>query len=419
MENTKVSEEEWQELLFALLNHHSLFYKIGEMGKPILSDSIDTACVAFSPEGDYINFLFNPEFWAKSTTYEKTFVICHEALHLILNHGKRFRDADNRTVANVAMDIVVNHTLVNRFGFIRENITDHNELCWIDTIFKNDSSSKSKIQVAQDETSEYYFNMLIKNKNITKNLSCRLVDAHDFLDGDDKQLFDKLNHELSEEEKNTLKKFIDKHGNQKPGDQTGGSLHFAAKQKAEVKKKWETVIQKWTLNRMKNSEKCQDQWARKSRTFAILQSNMFLPSEMEIEDIGLSNDKIEIHFYLDTSGSCWHLKDRFFAAAESLPHKKFNVKLFCFDTKVFLTDLTSRKMHGGGGTAFNIIENNIQKMIKQDKSKYPESVWVMTDGYGNDVDPEFPNKWHWFLTPMGNKTNIPQESKVFDLDDFV
>jgi hypothetical protein len=43
----------------------------------------------------------------------------------------------------------------------------------------------------------------------------------------------------------------------------------------------------------------------------------------------------------------------------------------------------------------------------------------MTDGYGNDVNPEFPNKWHWFLTPNGSKTNIPQESKVFDLDDFV
>ena len=43
-------------------------------------------------------------------------------MHVILNHGHRSKDSKNKNAANVAMDIVVNHLLVDRFGFIREKI---------------------------------------------------------------------------------------------------------------------------------------------------------------------------------------------------------------------------------------------------------------------------------------------------------
>lgn len=65
----------------------------------------------------------------------KIFVICHEALHIILNHGKRFQEKENPKIFNIAVDIVVNHSLVKDFGFIREEIDAKNEYCWIDTIF--------------------------------------------------------------------------------------------------------------------------------------------------------------------------------------------------------------------------------------------------------------------------------------------
>lgn len=411
-----IPDDEWQDILFSLLEHHSLFYKIGEMGKPYLTDTIDTACVTFSPDGEFINFLFGIEFWASCDKYKKLFVICHESLHLILNHGKRFKDAKNKELANVAMDVVVNHSLVNRFGFVRENIQDHEEYCWVDTVFPQ--KKEYGMEIGQDETSEYYFNLLNKNKD-SNNKSYKLVDLHEFFEGKEGPLFDKLNAELSDEERNTIKKFFEKHSDKGVGKGEGGILHFAAKEKVAVKKKWESVIQRWTHNKLKDTEKVHEQWARKNRRFSILDNSMFLPTDMEIEEMDFAEDKISIYFYLDTSGSCWHLKDRFFNAAESLPKRKFDVRLFCFDTKVYETDLKSRRVYGSGGTNFDILESNIIKLMNKDNSKYPSAVWVMTDGHGTPVQPKIPVNWYWFLVKGGTKSCIPKESKIYSLDDFV
>jgi hypothetical protein len=111
---------------------------------------------------------------------------------------------------------------------------------------------------------------------------------------------------------------------------------------------------------------------------------MFLPSDMEIEDDNDEKTRIKVYFYLDTSGSCWGLKDRFFAAALSLPDDRFDIRLFCFDTTVQETTLESRKIYGGGGTSFSILEAHIQKEIKE-KGEYPEAVFVITDGYAATV----------------------------------
>ena len=51
------------------------------------------------------------------------------------------------------MDVVVNHLLVDQFGFDRQQVDPKNQLCWLDTVF-------GKKYVAPDETFEYYFNLL-------------------------------------------------------------------------------------------------------------------------------------------------------------------------------------------------------------------------------------------------------------------
>ncbi len=137
-----------------------------------------------------------------------------------------------------------------------------------------------------------------------------------------------------------------------------------------------------------------------------------------MEDDSKDHDRIPIHLYMDTSGSCIKYKERFFRAALSLPKERFAVRLFCFDTKVKETTLESRKVYGGGGTSFSIIEGNIQKVMKQEKTNYPEGVFIITDGAGNFVHPQFPERWHWFLTRRGSKGCIPNESKTYKLDDF-
>jgi hypothetical protein len=110
------------------------------------------------------------------------------------------------------------------------------------------------------------------------------------------------------------------------------------------------------------------------------------------------------------------LKDRFFTAASSLPEDRFNVRLFCFDTKAEETTLESRRVYGGGGTSFACIEEKIR--AETEGKKYPSAVFVITDGMGSKVNPIHPERWYWFLSE-DNKKYIPIKSNVYNLDDYV
>jgi hypothetical protein len=121
---------------------------------------------------------------------------------------------------------------------------------------------------------------------------------------------------------------------------------------------------------------------------------------------------------MDTSGSCYNYKERFFQAALSLPKEKFKIRLFCFDDNIKETTLESRKVYGGGGTSFEIIESHIQKIMKEERLDYPEAVFLITDGAGTNVMPEKPDRWYWFLTPYSTRNLIPEKSKVYELKDF-
>ena len=117
-----ISSREWSELAMQLENHHAIFYKLWFVGQPTLSDAIPTAAVEFDKTGNYINFIFNPKFWDSLGVQGKLFCICHEMLHIILSHGKRTNNmvAGEKVAANICLDLVVNHTLINGFGFSRD-----------------------------------------------------------------------------------------------------------------------------------------------------------------------------------------------------------------------------------------------------------------------------------------------------------
>jgi predicted metal-dependent peptidase len=424
----RISNEEWFEISQNLEPFHAVFYKLWQMGKPKFNEEISTAAVQFDENGGFIWFHFNPHFWKRLQLKDKLFVICHEALHVILNHGIRTKNSGkNRQATNVALDVVVNHSLVNNFGFERRNIEDWQEYCWIDTVFK-DRNPKPP----ENETYEYYYNLFDKvygdggMGDGDGESGPTLVDDHNMLgsDSDDwGKVIDELNKSLSAEEKKSLEKTIDKHfqktdSNTKAGTGTG-QWSFANVAKVKKKKKWETVIKKWSKKYILIKDKDEEQWARLHRRLSMLSRNMFLPSDMEVDESDYEKTRIDVWFYLDTSGSCWDLKDRFFTAAMTLPPERFNIRLFCFDTEVKETTLESKKVYGGGGTSFKILEAEIQNEIKQGKiKKYPEAVFVITDGYGDTIKPEKPSNWYWFITSGGNKNCIQKDCNFYNLNDF-
>lgn len=432
----RISSEEWMRISVALEPHHAVFYKVWQMGKPVFDESIPTACVQFDQNGNFILFRFNPEFWQKLDFTSKLWVICHEALHIVLNHGIRARDAGiNSKATNMAMDIVVNHSLSNNFGFNREEILNWQDYCWVDTVFKDKDPLPP-----DNEQFEYYYNLFDKiygdggPGDGSEGSGPQTVDDHSGMgeqSGDWSKVIDKLNESMTGEEKSSIKNVVEKHF-QKPEEDkesktessdkqagTGtGSWTYVTVVPKKKKSKWETVIKKWSKRYLIHMDKDTEQWARLNRRLTMLPRDMILPSEMEVDDLHQDKSRIDVWFYLDTSGSCWDLKDRFFTAASTLPPERFNVRLFCFDTQVQETTLESKKVYGGGGTCFRIIENQIQGTIQKEGCRYPAAVFLITDGYGTTVTPQFPDRWHWFLSEGGSKHYLPKESHVYELKDY-
>ncbi|RTK97052.1 MAG: hypothetical protein EKK64_02320 [Neisseriaceae bacterium] len=436
----KISDKEWFEICNSLEQHHAVFYQVWKMGKPIFNTDIPTAAVQFDEVGKFIWFHFNPDFWKKLDLYNKLFVICHESLHIILNHGVRTVDVDqfNRGAINVALDIVVNHALTRSFGFDRSKIMDQDKFCWVDTVFKDKpilNNKNEKTMPQSTESFEFYYNLFDKvygyGGAIDKDGNpIDSLDDHSFLgkksdrwDKAIKELSDQLTPEEKEVLKNTIKKHYQKENpkNQNKNQQAGvgvGSWAFIDVGTVKKKKKWETIIKKWSKKFIQVSDKEVEQWARINRRLSVLRSEMFLPSDMEVEHFQRDKPRTVVYFFMDTSGSCYDLAGRFFAAASSLPEDSFDVRLLCFDTKVEETTLESKKVYGGGGTCFKIIEDFIQKDIAEKNLNYPEAVFIITDGYGTNVSPQHPEKWNWFLTANNSVSCIPKESIIHRLDEY-
>lgn len=396
--NNLISKEEWQDITSSLEEHNAIFSQIWKLGKPIFVDNLETAAVYFDKQGNCISFLFNKEFWKEVSFYDKLFVICHECLHVILNHGVRIRDSKNNLISNKCLDIVVNHLLVNGFGFERSKLTNWKEWCWVETVFPDH-------QVENNQSYEYYFQFF---KDIYgdghPNSVTSLVDDHSGLDFDPSSLLKDCSKNLSFAEKNFLSDSLDRCFEK--GEDSSSLEEILIVSTNKKNKKWDKLILNKCNSKIDQIES--EQWARQHRRLVSLNTRLFLPSDLEIEERG--NDKVNVCFFMDTSGSCWALKDRFFNAANSLSNK-FSINIFCFDSCVY--EVEEKKVFGGGGTSFSILESHVAKF-----PKYPDAVFVLTDGYGDLVTPKHPKRWHWFLTKHNARHCVPKDSFIYNLEDF-
>lgn len=437
--NTIITGDEWLEILRQLERHHALFYRLWEIGMPVFTHRVETAAVHFDRGGDFVQFRFNPAYWQQCTPYDRLFVICHEALHVILNHGVRTRDANDKDACNIALDIVVNHLLIRSFGFDRRLIRNSDSLCWVDTVFGQDEAKL----IPDDESFEFYLRLMETSVSQppgsagVADTGVRTVDDHACLgEADTSEVMRRVGEALSDEEKRYFEGlfkslFKPSRAGEAASEGVGGLWHIAKAKVVKPKRKWESVIQHWVRKRMQKAAQDEEQWARRNRRFRMLPDVLFLPSEVEADGFGEKKGRIKVRFYLDTSASCWHLKDRFFEAAQSIPKDKFDVELFCFDIRVVPTDLESRRLCGGGGTSFRILEEDIQRAMTRDQAgggqgAYPDAVFVVTDGWGDAVKPAKPERWHIFIDGASPWTiqnvvdrYIPASCRVFNLGDFI
>lgn len=438
--------EEFVRISYRLETYDSLFYALWKLAKIYLIEADDkehnvikTAAVRFDTEGKEIQFLFNEEFWNSINETTKHFVVCHECMHIILCHGIRMKkmNAFNQ-LGNIAADLLVNTLLIKNFGIQRNQIIDHNNYCWFDTVFEP-QKAKQMLNMFNTLTFEtIYKELLREQKNIDQP---SLVDSHDEMtnsgsSGEEellKEVFDSINKEMSFDEKQEFSSKLPEeeleeanqefeeieekqNAGKEAGNQSGSGTLFVPKKPVIKKRKWETVVKDWTARQLKQFVE-QESWIRADRRnySFVKDKEMFLPCTIESDKH--EKNKLDVWFFLDTSGSCAGYAKRFFSAADSIPTDRFNIRLFCFDTSVYETSFKTRKLYGFGGTSFRCIEYEIQTIIAREKIPYPHAVWILTDGYGDSVSPEMPKRWHWFLTGS-YKHYIPNQSKTYMLSNF-
>ena len=128
------SYSEFEDTIEFVKEKHSIMHAIMSIGYPVFSgENCPTACIEFDHSADRVRFVFNPDFWDSLSEENRGFVVSHEFLHVLLNHGERTQNL-NPLYANIAADLSINHMLVERFRFSRNK--DLEGFMWVDKVFK-------------------------------------------------------------------------------------------------------------------------------------------------------------------------------------------------------------------------------------------------------------------------------------------
>lgn len=374
----------------------------------IQNDFIPTACVNFNTKSrEPLHISYNSCFWDKLSILEKSAIVCHEMMHIILNHGARF--SKNNKVSkleNVCMDICVNEILKNEF-----NLSPHNCPVLENAVYLE----KIDLSLESGRCFEYYY----------KKISNSNIDLSQFSSSSNHEWLEKLSH-LGEEQlkritdwlkengidTKELQKLINnlKHKYSAPGTEPG-SIERALNNESENEARntnWHNVLKK-IVKRFDSQNMQEENWFEQPRRRDWHTDNCLPSTDSWCETV----TKRDVHIFMDTSGSCASWSSAFMGSAIAFPEEKFNVFLYNFDTEVYRVSKKSKSLFGYGGTSFKCISDYVDSKIK----KY-DAIIVLTDGEGDYAEYKKPKLWHWVL--VENCTScIPSESKTYNIKDLI
>ena len=324
------------------------------------------------------NLYFNTQFFNAMSNKEIEFVIAHEILHCVFDHLGR-RDDRNHQIYNIAADYIVNNLLV------RDRIGDKPKLvdCFQDFKYEGWTS---------EEVYDDIFEEAKKNgEEFLKQLG-EMLDEHIDWEGeggegsndgggaDGKE--SKTRPTYSKEELKKIKDEIKE--NMISAAQTSGAGNVPGeiarmiKELTEPKMNWREILRQQIQSTIRNDYTFSRPSRKGQMTGAILPGMNF-------------DETIDICIALDMSGSIGDDQARdFLSEIKGImdEYKDYNIKLWCFDTKVYNEqdfsadggdDLMDYEIMGGGGTEF---------MCNWDYMKYndiqPKKFIMFTDGYAWD-----------------------------------
>lgn len=419
-ENKKEIDQEWlnnqikdfniDDYLVRLHDKNKIFYAIVSIPTIYFTNSLDTLGVYLEKESNEIVLGINPEFFFTKTSEEKLFLLCHEAMHVLLNHVHL--PTGNHALANIAKDIVINESLLNDYYFRKSEMKNlFSEMITVAKVFSPEEIAEHNI--VKNASWTYYYELLNKLKpEMGESLKPCQHGVHGELsnlseDTIDDLLKDVVNR-LSKEELHNLKSSVVSLSD-KAGDGSEGRLIKIMHKKLTKKVDWKTILKQAMVSIVQRQEVEKYSFARVARRNSLLEKGLMIPS------LNITyNKKVAKHnvaFFLDVSGSCLNFSQKFFDFAKTLPTDTCNITFFSFDSQIYNVDIKNGHLFGGGGTNFDIIEKKCSQM-----DRYPDIVFLVTDGEGNAVTPRHPDRWVWFLDGSKDDTYIHAKSKKYELD---
>lgn len=412
-----LKREELLKIAASLEDYHKIFYVFWELSSISFADDIPTAAIRFDEKGGKPQMLLNEEFWERHNHREKLFIICHECLHVLLDHGVRNGmqvPGATHELVNKAQDITINHMIVDLFNYDREDLREWRKYCWIETCFTN------PVVIKRNENFIYYLEKLIEDPKSKEEGGPSTLDAHGDPSGESEQaknsrqsIAKDIAKDLDPGDLEDLIKALPGTDDEKSpaGAMKGVYEAILAEKTKKLKLNFTLLIKKLKRSRLKYVEKDVETFVREDRRFDDLMKrpDVSLPGT-SVRD-GPIKDRLLTALFMDVSGSCMMHFPLFQQIAKAFDEEReiFDLRTFVFDTTV--TEIEPKmSFRVGGGTAFDIIEKKILELEKE-YHRYPDCVVVVTDGEGTPVKPKGPTKWIWLLTPPASKQYIPLASR--------
>jgi predicted metal-dependent peptidase len=313
---------------------------------------------------------FNTQFFNAMNNKEVEFVIAHEILHCVFDHLGR-RDQRNPKLYNIAADYIVNNLLVrDRIGAKPKVVN-----CYQD--FKYDKWTS-------EEVYEDLFKQAEKNGQDYLDQLGEMLDEHLDLEGDGSDDGDNKDGKSGrpryskaelDQIKDEIKEAMLSAAQAAGAGNTPGEIARMIKDLTEPKMNWRELLRQQIQSTVRNDYTFSRPSRKGQMTGAILPGMNF-------------DETIDICIALDMSGSIGDDQARdFLSEIKGImdEYKDYNIKLWCFDTKVYNEqdfsadggdDLMDYEIKGGGGTDFDA-----NWTYMKEEGIEPKKFIMFTDGY--------------------------------------
>jgi predicted metal-dependent peptidase len=382
-----------EDAIVDLLINNGTFYAslISQMHK-INTDKVPTMGVTV--KNGRIMLYHNPVFTDTLTLKQTKAVLEHECLHLVMDHIVREKDRDH-TLWNVATDVAINQMII---GLPDMALT-------IPNVFGTEED-KQAYKIQRDETADYYYDIIKKESNKTKQKILQML--KDGLFGDHSKWKEATATEI-EVVKEIIKQAVKEAvytTRKQQGKLPGGIEKYIDELLTPPKVSWKQILKQFVANSIKAGTK--SSWKRPSRRYGDEQKGK------------ISDRTIALTLALDTSGSIDDgMLNQFMSEVAGIQSSyKIEINMLECDAtvgrhyKLKKFEKPKRDITGRGGTSFKpVFEYIKEKCIKTDALVY------FTDLCGDfpERKPQYPVLWAYYNCGWGSKPDVPF-GKVIDLE---